>query len=112
MGKSSINGPFSMAMLNNQRVPLNSSNIRRDFPCGTFMATPQQAPESKAIIKVEALGGYHGRNLGCLNDLSGKIDATNNSSGIGISYEDLLGFTRIYYRIYMDLLGFTSNPCH
>ena len=101
-----------MAMLNNQRVPLNSSNIRRDFPCGTFMATPQQAPESKAIIKVEALGGYHGRNLGCLNDLSGKIDATNNSSGIGISYEDLLGFTRIYYRIYMDLLGFTSNPCH
>jgi len=47
-------------------LPLNSSNIRRDFPFGTFMATPQQAPESKAIIKVEALGGYHGRNLGCL----------------------------------------------
>ena len=52
------------------------------FSLGTFMATPQQAPESKAIIKVEALGGYHGRNLGC-HDLSGKIDTINNSSGIG-----------------------------
>ena len=29
MGKSSINGPFSMAMLNNQKVNPNSSRPRR-----------------------------------------------------------------------------------
>ena len=44
-------------------------------------------------------GGSPGRiprkELG-MSDLSGKIDTINNSSGIGISYEDLHGFTRIY----------------
>ena len=37
MGKSSINGPFSMAMLNNQRVCLTEGNYMgpRDEGCGT-----------------------------------------------------------------------------
>ena len=57
MGKSSINGPFSMAMLNNQRVRIVTDGVLRGgtmvIPMADTASTPSSARE---IYKTSVCG--------------------------------------------------------